>query len=337
MIFDVIIRKFDFAFSSLLGIGHRFVHGGNRYLSSIRIDQTVITELEALSSLAPLHNDACLLGIKECFNLAKFTPQIAVFDTAFHNSLPAVASNYAIAMDSDSASQHQIKRYGFHGISNAFLWNTYENHVGQDAQNSKIITFHLGNGCSITAIQGGLSVDTSMGFTPAEGLVMATRAGDIDAAVVDFLCLHDKKSPSEIMEQLNFQSGLLGISGVSSDMKTLLALSIDNERARLAVDMFCYRALKYLGAYMTILSGADAIIFSGGIGENSPMIRDLIMRKMEWYGSQMDSEANQQAVGLPPGAVQRISTSSSTVAIYVIASDENLFIAKEVQRILFAG
>ena len=332
LIFDVITRKFGFTFSSLQGIGHRFVHGGSRYISTTRIDPTVITEFEKLSYLAPLHNDACLLGIKECLALGGSIPQVAVFDTAFHHSLPAVAANYAIA--SDIALKHQIKRYGFHGIANAFLWSTYAENIRRDTQNAKIITLHLGNGCSMTAIQDGLSVDTSMGFSPAEGLIMATRAGDIDAAVVEFLCLHDKKEPSEIMEQLNFQSGLLGISGTSSDMETLLALSDENEKARLAVDMFCYRIVKYLGAYIAILGGADAIIFSGGIGENSPTIRNLIIGKMAWYGLKIDGEANQRAIGLPPGAVKKISPSTSNMACYVIASDENIFIAKEVHRIL---
>lgn len=328
LIFDVMKQKFGFAFSSLLGIGHRFVHGGNLFLSSVRIDEKVITQLESLSDLAPLHNDACLEGIKECYKFGKSIPQIAVFDTAFHNSLPSVAADYAIP--GDIALKYQIKRYGFHGISNAFLWEAYRKHLRHDTQNSKIITLHLGNGCSATAIHGGLSVDTSMGFTPAEGLVMGTRAGDIDAAVVEFLCLHDKKSPSEVMELLNFHSGLLGVSEASSNMETLLSLRDNNEKAKLAIDMFCYRVLKYLGAYLAVLGGADAIIFSGGIGENSPIIRDLIISKMEWYGLNLDPEANQKAVGLSPGSVKRISASTSSMAVYVIATDENLYIAQEV-------
>lgn len=328
LIFDVITRRFDFTFSSLQGIGHRFVHGGSHYLSATLITPTVITDLEKLSYLAPLHNDACLMGIKEGLVLGKSIPQVAVFDTAFHHSLPAVAANYAIARD--IASKHQIKRYGFHGIANAFLWSTYKENIKRDTQNAKVITLHLGNGCSMTAIQDGLSVDTSMGFSPAEGLVMATRAGDIDAAVVEFLCVHDKKEPREVLEQLNFQSGLLGISGISSDMEMLLSLSDENERARLAVDMFCYRIIKYLGAYIAILGGADAIIFSGGIGENSPTIRNLIIEKMAWYGMKIDAEANQQAIGLPFGAIEKISSSTSHIACYVVAADENIFIAKEV-------
>lgn len=330
-IFDVLESKFDFVFSSLQAIGHRFVHGGDHYLSATRLDQNVINDLEKLSYLAPLHNQACLLGIKKCLSLGEAIPQIAVFDTAFHSSLPAVAAYYAIA--SDLALKYRIKRYGFHGIVNAFLWNTYVKEVGSDTQ--KIITLHLGNGCSMTAIAAGLSVDTSMGFTPAEGLIMGTRAGDIDAAVVEFLCLQEKKEPSEIMEQLNFQSGLLGISEISSDMETLLTLSAENEKAQLAIDMFCYRIIKYLGAYVAVLGGVDAIIFSGGIGENSARIRDLILTKMEWCGVKIDSQTNLEAIGLPLGAIKKISLGTSKSAIYVIAADENIFIAKEVLQVLF--
>lgn len=331
-IFGVLTQQFGFTFSSLRGIGHRFVHGGNRYLSTIRIDSTVISELEKLSYLAPLHNDACLAGIKECFVLGKSIPQFAVFDTAFHHSLPAVAAYYAIPKE--ISEKYQIKRYGFHGIANAFLWNSYIENINKNIPKAKIITLHLGSGCSITAIENGLSVDTSMGFSPSEGLIMGTRAGDIDSSVVELLCLQGKKTPGDVMEQLNFKSGLLGVSGVSSDMETLLSLYFENEQARLAVDMFCYRIVKYLGAYIAILGGADAIIFSGGIGENSPIIRDRILEKMAWYGLKTDTEANQAAIGLPYGAVQKVSASTSSMACYVISADENIFIANEVSRVL---
>ncbi len=192
----------------------------------------------------------------------------------------------------------------------------------------------MGNGCSITAISGGISIDTSMGFTPEEGLIMATRAGDIDAAVIEFICLHEKKTPGEVMEILNFHSGLVGISGISSNLETLLDLYHKNDRAKLAVDMFCYRIVKYLGAYLAVLGGAEAIIFSGGIGENSPIIREQIMSKMDWYGVKLDKKANQQAVRLYPGNIQKISASDSIVSVYVIATDENFFIAQETQRII---
>jgi acetate kinase len=323
-IFDISFEKFGLLFSSFQGIGHRFVHGGSRYVASTLINSSVIADLERLSDLAPLHNEACLLGIKECSILWPAIPQVAVFDTAFHHSLPPVAANYAIR------DEHQIRRYGFHGISNAFLWSTYVQNV---KEKGKIITLHLGNGCSITAIKDGVSMDTSMGFSPSEGLVMATRAGDIDATVVEFLCNHAKKTPGEVMEQLNFESGLLGVSGISSDMEVLLPLYAENEKVRLAIDLFCYRIVKYLGAYMTVLEGADAIIFSGGIGENSATIRNRIISKMGWYGIKIDEDENEQAVGLPFGAVHKISELTSRVACHVIASDENAFIAKEVQKL----
>lgn len=331
-IFSTVSKEFNFSFTSLKGIGHRFVHGGNHYRSSICIDSKIISELEKLSELAPLHNDACLSGIKECLNLGASVPQVAVFDTAFHQTIPEIAAQYAIS--SDMCLKFPIKRYGFHGISHAFLWDTYKKYKGDHFQNSKIITLHLGNGCSITAISGGLSIDTSMGFTPAEGLIMATRAGDIDAAVMEFICMHDKKTPSEVMDMLNFRSGLLGISGISSNIETLLNLYPQNEKAKLAVDMFCYRIVKYLGAYITVLGGVEAIIFSGGIGENAPMIREQIMNKMDWYGIKLDTKANQQAVHVYPGNMKKISTSDSAASLYVIGSDENSFIANEAQRII---
>jgi len=331
-IFHTITHNFNFSFISLIGIGHRFVHGGNQYCSSVCIDSKIIAELEKLSELAPLHNEACLSGIKECLSLNGSVPQVAIFDTAFHQTLPAIAANYAIP--SDISLKYQIKRYGFHGISHAFLWDTYKKHTEKGFTNSKVITLHLGNGCSITAISGGKSIDTSMGFTPAEGLIMATRAGDIDTGVIEFLCQHDKKTPSQIMEMLNLHSGLLGISGISSKLETLLNLYHENEKAKLAIDMFCYRIVKYLGAYIAVLGGVEAIIFSGGIGENSSTIREQIVSKMGWYGLKLDKKANQEAVGLYPGNMQKISLSDSIASLYVIASDENLFIAKEVQHLV---
>lgn len=331
-IFQTIAHQFDFSFSSLWGIGHRFVHGGERYWSSVRLDQTVILSLEKLSDLAPLHNESCLLGIKACHQLSASIAQVAVFDTAFHHFLPAVASHYAIP--DEISSKYPIRRYGFHGISHAFLWEAYREMLGKQAEKAKVITLHLGNGCSMTAISGGQSIDTSMGFTPAEGLVMGTRAGDIDAAVMEFLCLHQKKAPSEVMEMLNFQSGLLGVSACSSDLETLLHLSQQNPKAKLAIEMFCYRILKYVGAYLAVLGGAEALIFSGGIGENAPSIRAQIIHQMEWYGVKLGSKANNEAVGLAPGQKRKISSEDSSLSVYVIASDENLWIAKDVARVL---
>jgi len=319
--------KAGFSFEPSLRVGHRFVHGGDKYRSSILLNAEVIKELEKLSWLAPLHNDICLAGIKTCIDyFGEAVPQIAVFDTAFHRTMPPIASNYALPRD--ITAKYPIQHYGFHGISHAYLAQTYAKHVGQNEQ-TKIITLHLGNGCSMAAIRGGKSMDTSMGFTPAEGLIMSTRAGDIDAAIVEFLCVQEKKTPVEIMQILNSRSGLLGVSGISPDMKVLLDSKDDH--ARLAVDMFCYRAVKYLGGYIAALGGVEALIFSAGIGENSPEIRCDIARRMEWFGIKMDDHANSQAKGLPPGAIRKISQPDSTAALYVIATDENAFIAQEVE------
>lgn len=326
-VFEHLNKEYGITPSSIGGIGHRFVHGGAHHVSSARITPKMIKDLEKLSDLAPLHNDACLAGIKGCLKyFGKSIPEVVVFDTAFHSTIPEVAANYAI--DKNISSKYQIKRYGFHGISNAFLMEAFEKYKGKLL--SKIIILHLGNGCSMTAIQDGKSIDNSMGFTPAEGLIMGTRAGDIDSALVEFLCLHENKTPTEIMELFNSQSGLLGVSGLSSDMKTLLESYQENDRARLAVDMFCYRAVKYLGAYLAVLGGADAIIFSGGIGENASKVRELIIQRLQWMGIKLDQHANKKDVALKPGEVRKISTSDSTVELYVIATDENLFIAHEV-------
>jgi len=331
-IFDYLETNGHFEVSSLKAIGHRYVHGGKQYISSTNINDEVILNLEKLSYLAPLHNEACLLGIKSCRNhFGKSIPQIAVFDTAFHSSMPQVAAQYAIA--ADISSKYQIKRYGFHGISNAFAWSIYKKSREENSKNEKIIVMHLGNGCSMTAIQGGSSIDTSMGFTPAEGLVMGTRAGDIDAGVVEFLCLHDKKTAVEAMEELNLHSGLLGISGTSSNMEVLLKKSEKEEKAQFAIEMFCYRIVKYLGAYIAVLGGVEALIFTGGIGENSPKIRQLIIDKMAWHGIKLCENANKRVTALSLGKIEKIS-SSSTVDVYVVATDENLFIAKEVMRLI---
>lgn len=332
-IFHALFAHSHFSFSSLTGIGHRFVHGGRRYSSSVLIDQTVLGELETLSELAPLHNESCLEGIKECLRSAGNIPQVAVFDTAFYRSMPEVASQYAIP--NAITEKHGIRRYGFHGISHAFLWKIYADQLGKKAKEAKIITLHLGNGCSMTAISGGVPMDTSMGFTPAEGLMMGTRAGDIDVAVMEWICRHEKKTPNEVMEIFNSQSGLLGVSALSSDMEIVLNAYDTNEKAKRAVDLFCYRIVKYLGAYLAVLGGkVDALIFSGGIGENAPLIREKIVNGIEWIGIKLDREANLKAIRLPPGEMARIHAADSRLSLFVIATDENLFIGQEVQRFL---
>lgn len=299
-------------------IGHRVVHGGTRYTHCSRVDDEMLKYLESISELAPLHNPACIEGITACRKLFGNTiPQYAAFDTAFSRNMPSYAKSYAVD------PKYQIERFGFHGISHAFLWESYVNKAIYASKNSRIITLHLGNGCSVTAIHKGRCLDTSMGFTPAEGLVMATRAGDIDIGAVEFICSRHGLTISQAVEVLNRESGLLGLSGSSSDMKALLTR--DDERAKLAIDLFCYRIRKYIGAYIAVLEGCNAIVFSGGIGENSPEIRRRIIEPFAWCSFDMDSMLNNHAVGLMPGDVRRIGSD-----VYVIATDENTAIAKSI-------
>jgi acetate kinase len=314
-------------------VGHRVVHGGNRFMESTLITDQVEAGIDALSVLAPLHNPACLAGIRGAKSaIGLRVPMVAVFDTAFHRTMPEVAQQYAIP--ADLADRHHIRRYGFHGIAHASLAEGYARGTGKSLQHERIITVQLGNGCSVAAIAEGRSVETSMGFTPLEGLVMGTRSGDVDASLVAFLAEREKVEASEVERWLNERSGLLGLSGRSNDMRELLraAEQEGDARAELAVDLFCYRVRKYLGAYMAVLQGAEAIVFGGGIGENSPEVRKRICRNMEWCGIRLDHERNRAAVGIKPGPAARISTDDSSPAVYVVAADEETWIAKETAR-----
>jgi len=259
---------------------------------------------------------------------------VAVFDTAFHQTMPAVAKTYALPYE--LASRHRIHRYGFHGIAHTSLAEGYAAFTGKSLSDTRIITLQLGNGCSVTAIAGGKSVETSMGFTPLEGLVMGTRSGDLDPSVVTFLAQKEKVDVSEVERWLNEESGLLGLSGRTNDMRELLqaATEEDNERAKLAIDVFCYRARKYIGAYLAVLGGAEAIIFGGGIGEASPDIRAMICEGMEWCGLRLNSARNKAAIGLQPGQVTQISEDGSPLKVYVVPADEETWIARETVKCL---
>jgi len=306
------------------------VHGGEQFQQAVRIDAQVVAEIEALSELAPLHNPACLAGIRGAQALlGGETPMVAVFDTAFHRTLPAYASTYAIPQT--LATRHRIRRYGFHGIAHALLAAGYAHATGQRLTDTRLITLHLGNGCSATAIKHGQSVDTSMGFTPLEGLVMGTRCGDLDPAVVSYLARHEPMPVEAVERLLNEQAGLLGVSGVSPDMRALLAAAEQarDARAALAVELFCYRVRKYIGAYLAVLGGADAVVFGGGIGEHAPTIRARICAGMEWCGLRLDPERNAAAVGLAAGDAARISRDDVSLAAYVVAADEETWIARE--------
>jgi acetate kinase len=314
-------------------VGHRVVHGGDRYVESTLVTEQVEAGIDALSELAPLHNPPCLAGIREArATLGMAIPMVAVFDTAFHQTMPPVASHYALP--TELTERHRIRRYGFHGIAHASLANGYMAHSGTPLEQVRLITLQLGNGCSIAAIAQGRSVETSMGLTPLEGLVMGTRSGDVDASIVNFLSEREKVSPAEVERWLNERSGLLGLSGRSHDMRELLRLAEQERdtRAEFAIDLFCYRVRKYLGAYLAVLEGADAVVFGGGIGENAPEIRERICRNMKWCGLELNSELNRGAVGFAQGHAAKISMDGSRLPTYMVAADEESWIATETFR-----
>jgi len=312
-------------------VGHRVVHGGERFTHSTRIDDEVRRELEELIELAPLHNPHNLRGIAAARSaLGTGIPQVAVFDTAFHHSLPDTAYLYAIPYQ--LYRRHRVRRYGFHGTSHRYVAYRYRQLTGRARENTKIITLHLGNGALACAIDGGKSIDTSMGFTPLEGLVMGTRSGDIDPAILDFVSAKEGLSLHELDSMLNKQSGLLGLSGLTADMRELLAEEAEHgdRRARLAVDLFCYRVKKYLGSYLAAMNGADAIVFAGGIGENSPDVRARICAEMDWLGISLDPSRNASLTA----SEGRIDGEGSRVELWVIPTDEELLIARDTWRVV---
>ena len=310
-------------------VGHRVVHGGERFREPVVIDDDVVVAIDRLVELAPLHNPGSIAGIKGARAvMGSQIPMVAVFDTAFHRSMPFVATSYAI--DLDLAHKHGIRRYGFHGIAHASLAGICAAAVNRPLGELRLITLQLGNGCSATAIDRGRSVDTSMGFTPLEGLVMGTRSGDLDPAVVWHLVRREGLSVDEIERLLNERSGLLGVSGVSHDMRDVLkaAEGKPDSRAALAVDLFCYRVRKYIGAYLAVLGGADALVFGGGIGEHAPAIRARICEGMDWCGLRLDRSRNEAAVQVAPGEAVRISDASAPISCYVAGVDEEMEIAR---------
>ncbi|HEV8495252.1 MAG TPA: acetate kinase [Gemmatimonadaceae bacterium] len=312
-------------------VGHRVVHGGERFTRSTKVDDDVWRELEELIELAPLHNPHNLRGITAARAvLGPGVPQVAVFDTAFHHSLPETAFVYAVPYQ--LYRRYRVRRYGFHGTSHRYIAYRYRQLTEKAREATKIITLHLGNGASACAIVGGISVDTSMGFTPLEGLVMGTRSGDLDPAILDFVSAKEGLSLREVDSLLNKQSGLLGISGLTADMRELLAEEAEHgdRRARLAVDVFCYRVKKYIGAYLAAMNGADAIVFAGGIGENSPEVRARICAGLEWLGIEINAARNSAIVGVEG----RIDREGSRVNIWVIPTDEELLIARDTWRVV---
>jgi acetate kinase len=317
--------------SDVEAVGHRVVHGGERFRRSVLLDASVLAEIEDMIELAPLHNPANIKGIEAVTEILGQVPQTAVFDTAFHHTLPDRA--YLYALPYWVYRRYKIRRYGFHGTSHRYVAHRYRQITGHDKPGTSVITLHLGNGASACAIKGGRSIDTSMGFTPLEGLIMGTRAGDMDPAILDFLAAKEGLSDSAMQNILNKQSGLQGISGITNDMRELLAEAEENDdrRARLAIEMFAYRIRKYIGAYLAAMGGADAVIFTGGIGENSPEIRQLVLDDMQWAGIHLDSSAN---TGLGRGEAARISTDDSPMQAWVIPTNEELLIARDTVRLV---
>ncbi len=311
-------------------VGHRVVHGGERFTQSVLITDEVLRGIEDCIDLAPLHNPANIKGItaaREVFGVG--LPQAAVFDTAFHQTLPDRA--YLYALPYQLYRRHRIRRYGFHGTSHRYVAYRYRQLLNIAREETNVITLHLGNGCSAAAIRAGNSIDTSMGLTPLEGLVMGTRSGDLDPAIIDFISAKEGLSAQEVETLLNKQSGLIGISGLTNDMRELLAEAHehDDRRSRLAVEIFCYRARKYIGAYLAAMNGADAIVFTGGIGENSAEVRSLVCDGLQWMGLELDEERNSARTNGNEGIISR---DGSRLAAYVIPTDEELLIARDTVR-----
>ena len=309
-------------------IGHRLVHGGEKFTKSVIIDDEVIAGVEECSPLAPLHNPANLIGVRACQAIMPGVPNIGVFDTAFHQTMEPVAYMYGLPYE--YYEKYKVRRYGFHGTSHSFVSKRAIQMLNLDPDNSKIIVCHLGNGSSISAVKNGKVVDTSMGMTPMEGLVMGTRCGDMDPTIVEYLAHSLNKSLEEVMVILNKKSGVLGISGVSSDFRDLDKASNEgNERAKLAVEVFSYRTAKYIGSYIAAMNGVDAIVFTAGLGENNIVVREQVLSHFGYMGITLDKEANQIR-----GEEKIISTPDSKVTVAVIPTNEELAIAHETVALL---
>ena len=315
--------------SEISAVGHRVVHGAEHFTGSVLITDDTIKQIEACIELAPLHNPHNLKGILVCKKLLTGIPQIAVFDTAFHQTMEDHVYTYALAYR--FYEKYRFRRYGFHGTSHFYVANKVAGIVGKDIQGLKIITCHLGNGASIAAVKYGKSIDTSMGFTPLEGLVMGTRCGDVDPAMVLFIMEKEGLSPHECDMLMNHECGLLGVSGISSDMRDLLkAFQEGNDRARLALQMYTYRIRKYIGMYSASMNGVDLIVFTGGVGENAALIRNMCCTDMEYLGIDFDEEKNKKAIGIEG----ELTAQDSKVRVLCVPTNEELVIARDTARII---
>ena len=327
MVLDALVNEKTGALKDLSeigAVGHRVVHGGERFTKSAVIDDDFIAGVEAVSDLAPLHNPANIIGIRACQALMPGVPQVGVFDTAFHQTMPQKAYMYGV--DYKYYTDHQVRKYGFHGTSHSYVSKRAAEIVGKPVESLKTIVCHLGNGASICAVDGGKSVDTSMGLSPLEGLIMGTRSGDIDPSAVEYIANKEGLDLAGVLNVLNKKSGVEGISGVSSDFRDLCAASDEgNERAKLALDMFSYRVAKYVGSYVAAMNGVDVIAFTAGIGENTPSVRADVCSYLGYLGVELNDALNQEV----HGDEKKISTGDSKVLVYVIPTNEELAIARE--------
>lgn len=330
-VFDALIDNENGVIDSLEeidAVGHRFVHGGEKMTKSALITDEVKEAIKEAAKFAPLHNPANLMGLKACEELLPNVPNVAVFDTAFHQTMPA--KTYLYGIDYKYYEEDDIRKYGFHGTSHNYITNRAADLLGKSVEDTNIISAHLGNGSSITAVKEGKSFDTTMGLTPLEGLVMGTRSGDLDPAVVTYIEEKDGVAPEDMNNILNKESGVLGVSGVSSDFRDLEDAAKDgNERAQVALDMFTTRAKRYIAGYMAEIENTDAIVFTGGIGENSIEMREDILKGFEQFGVKIDEKANQVR-----GGEHIISTEDSKVKVMVVATNEELMIARDTQELV---
>ena len=313
--------------SEINAVGHRVVHGGERFTDSMLITTDVIKGIEACCEIAPLHNPPNLHGILACMELLPEVPQVAVFDTAFHQTMPKTAFLYGLPYE--MYVKYGLRRYGFHGTSHRYVAQKAAEMMGEHMSDLRIITCHLGNGASLTAIKYGKSVDTSMGYTPLEGLIMGTRSGEIDPAIIPFLMEKENMDATQIDNFLNRRSGILGISGLSSDFRDLEAAANNgDERSQLAIDIFAYKVKKYIGGYVAAMGGVDAIVFTAGLGENSPFMREKICNGLEYLGTRIDPELNKIR-----GKAREVSIKRARTKIFVIPTNEELVIARDTKRI----
>ena len=326
MVLDALVNDKTGAIKSLSevnAVGHRIVHGGEKFASSVVITDEVLEAVAQCNDLAPLHNPANLIGINACKELMPGVPMVAVFDTAFHQTMPEKA--YLYGLPYEYYENYKVRRYGFHGTSHSFVSKETARFLGMDLKNSKIIVCHLGNGASISAVKDGKCVDTSMGLTPLEGLVMGTRSGDIDPAIMEYIAKKENLDIAGAMNVLNKKSGLEGISGLSSDFRDLTAGAKEgNKRAIAAIEVFCYRVAKYVGSYVAAMNGVDAIAFTAGIGENVGLVREKICSYLGYLGITLDAEANAKS-----GDNCVISAADSKVKVAVIPTNEELAICRE--------